>query len=188
MSASKEFLEGVGLLSAWGIFNADRNEQEMNRWIDSKGEQIYEYETLVSIVGNLKSRGSLSDKQVEFLKSLVAKLENSREETEEREKEWAAQSEAADDVPEGRMEVTGQVLSMKMHTDGYGSRMKMLVAPEGGFKIWGSVPSSLDCEKGDRIQFTATLEASDDDPKFGFFKRPSKAKVIGWEHYEGESE
>ena len=30
----------------------------------------------------------------------------------------------------------------------------------------------------DQITFTATIQQSDDDAKFGFFKRPTKASVV----------
>ena len=35
--------------------------------------------------------------------------------------------------------------------------------------------------RGATIQFTATVTQSPDDVYFGFFKRPSKAKVISWQ-------
>jgi hypothetical protein len=34
--------------------------------------------------------------------------------------------------------------------------------------------------KGARVEFAATVEASKDDPKFGFYKRPSKAKILAF--------
>ena len=66
----------------------------------------------------------------------------------------------------------------------------MLVRDDRGFKLWGTVPASLgyselgehSLTKGDRISFTATLEQSNDDPKFGFFKRPTKAELISLAH------
>lgn len=33
-------------------------------------------------------------------------------------------------------------------------------------------------ERGDKVEFYATLTPSDDDPKFGFFKRPAKARLL----------
>ncbi len=49
---------------------------------------------------------------------------------------------------------------------------------------WGWVEGKGHCEleacadKGDVVTFTATLSRSDKDPKFGFFKRPSKASFV----------
>ena len=64
----------------------------------------------------------------------------------------------------------------------YGDVLKMLVQDDLGFRVWGSVPVSLeDAERESRITFTATVTASDKDAKFGFFKRPAKAAVLDLE-------
>ena len=61
----------------------------------------------------------------------------------------------------------------------------MLVKDDSGFKVFGTVPSSISrVSKGDVVEFTATLEPSKDDPKFGFYKRPSKAVA----HYAEDEE
>lgn len=86
-----------------------------------------------------------------------------------------------EDVAEGRQVITGVVLGMKWKESQYGSTLKMLVQDDRGFRVWGTVPSSLadaDLNREDRIQFTGTVEQSHDDSKFGFFKRPSKAAII----------
>ena len=36
----------------------------------------------------------------------------------------------------------------------------------------------MNAQKGDIITFTATVEPSQDDPKFGFFKRPAKGSFL----------
>jgi phage protein U len=70
----------------------------------------------------------------------------------------------------------------------------MLVQSDEGWKVWVSMPVSLtDVEierdgkttrvnagKGDKIQFDASLERSQDDAKFAFGKRPTKASVVEW--------
>ena len=97
-------------------------------------------------------------------------------------------------VPEGRGVVTGEVLSLKWVDTGYGESLKMLLKDDRGFKVYGSVPKGLmsepkedsegfqywteRVERGGRVTFTATLSPSDDDPKFGFFKRPAKASRL----------
>lgn len=81
-------------------------------------------------------------------------------------------------VPEGRVEIEGAVLATKWQESDFGGSLKMLVEGEG-FKVWGSVPSTLGpIESGDRVAFTATVEASADDKSFGFFKRPTKARRL----------
>ena len=71
----------------------------------------------------------------------------------------------------------------------------MVVKDDRGFKVYGTVPQAIIDEavprphslgaqvwdyevlKGQRITFSATVQASDDDDKFGFFKRPTKAAL-----------
>jgi hypothetical protein len=97
-------------------------------------------------------------------------------------------------VVEGRIVITGEVLSEKWQTSDYGEQHKMLVRDDRGFKVWGSVPAAIEMsrfhdadgmyqeipgvEKGSRVTFTATVEASRDDESFGFFMRPSKAELL----------
>jgi hypothetical protein len=101
---------------------------------------------------------------------------------EQSEAERAARNKAheeGEDAPEGRVEITGTVLSFKWQSSDYGDVLKMLVQDDRGFRVWGSVPKSLDdAERESRISFTATLAQSDKDSKFGFFKRPTKAAVL----------
>ena len=90
-----------------------------------------------------------------------------------------AAHEAGENAPEGRVVITGTVLAFKRQESMYGDVLKMLVQDDRGFRVWGSVPVSLDdAERESRITFTATVTASEKDAKFGFFKRPTKAAVI----------
>lgn len=90
-----------------------------------------------------------------------------------------AAHQAGENAPEGRIVVTGTVLAFKVQESIYGDVLKMLVQDDRGFRVWGSVPASLDdAERESRVTFTATVTASDKDTKFGFFKRPTKAAII----------
>ena len=101
---------------------------------------------------------------------------------------WAAEREIesanAEAIVDGKQIVTGEIISTKV-VDGfaYGQRvLKMVVKDDRGFKVWGTVPQAIieandDPLKGQRVTFTATVQASNDDDKFGFFKRPSKAAI-----------
>ena len=94
--------------------------------------------------------------------------------------EKAAEPEAAP-VEAGRSEITGKVVSTKW-VDGYGPRAravkKMVVLDDRGSRVYGTVPAALGgVERGEPIIYTATVEASDDDETFGFFKRPTKAQL-----------
>ena len=115
----------------------------------------------------------------------------------EREARATALIEAGVTVPTGKTTVTGVVVSIKaketFYTYSGEVTLKMLVESDEGYRVWGSVPRSLEggsdfrdgqyvavrgVEEGDTVTFTATLEPSDSDPLFGFFKRPTKAKIL----------
>jgi hypothetical protein len=151
-------LNAAGLSQAWAIYAA-------GTW------QKYEEQTIGDIVGKLVKYGSVSDKQLSYVRVLVNKIP----EREVREAQRAAEAEAAAPVPhlEGRNTVTGEVLSTKVVEGPYGRQLKMLVKHSTGWKVWGSVPAGAEVQRGDRVTFNARVEPSRDDPKFGFFSRPS---------------
>jgi hypothetical protein len=100
----------------------------------------------------------------------------------------------------GRVVITGKVISTKSYETDYGTAYKMLVEDERGFRVFGSVPSNLWDEieflgsyrkiawnetdgvmiklVGMELTFTATVEQSQNDAGFGFFKRPAKAAIV----------
>lgn len=103
--------------------------------------------------------------------------------------EWAAKSAAesanAEAIVDGKQVITGEVITVKTQEGYYGDTLKMLVRDDRGFKVWGTVPSSLSeaayeaetTVKGSRVNFSANVEASKDDNKFGFYKRPTQAQL-----------
>lgn len=107
----------------------------------------------------------------------LQKIAEEKSEAERAERDAAHESGA--DVEEGRVVITGEVLAFKWQSSEYGDTLKMLVQDDRGFRVWGSVPKSLDdAERNSRVSFTATVQKSNRDSKFGFFKRPSKAEVL----------
>lgn len=81
-------------------------------------------------------------------------------------------------VPEGRMELQGTVMKLKVELSPYGPSMKMLVQLQNKGTIWGTVPKSIShVQERQQIQFTATVTRSK-DASHGFFSRPSKSKII----------
>lgn len=88
--------------------------------------------------------------------------------------------------PEGRMVVEGTVVSLKWKDSQWGGALKLTVKTDAGWLAWGTCPSALlhsdtaddGLKAGDRVQFTATVTPSDEDPIFGFFKRPTKATIL----------
>lgn len=121
----------------------------------------------------LNAKGKdLTEAQVQAVRNSIA-----------REAERAAVDAKRPDVPEGKLTITGTVVSTKVQHGDYGTTYKMLVEAEQGFKVFGTIPSSmleqytLEELKATKVTFTATVERSRDDRSFGFFKRPTKGVV-----------
>lgn len=120
------------------------------------------------------------------LATLFADRENPREtariaEQARQEREQAIH-DAAEPVPEtdARIKFTGTVLAVKWRDNDFGGGYKMLFRDDRGFKLWGTA-LTIDgdiADKGDQVEFMATVEQSDDDAKFGFFKRPTKKRLV----------
>lgn len=169
----------------------DKSREELQNFISD----CYDPNTFLGAMNEaLDQWGRLTEKQEVAARNAMAK-----------QKKWDADREAriaeeranAADCPEGRVQVTGTILSVKLVDNGWGAysidkTWKMLVRDDSGFKVWGSIPKKLmeqtelyltrqiydnDALKGQRVSFTAALQPSEDDPKFGFFKRPTKPEV-----------
>jgi hypothetical protein len=132
----------------------------------------WEERTIRDIVGKLVKYGNLSDKQAQFIASLLNKIVE-RPIVEARRQ---AEKDAAGPVPTGRVEMNGVVVGMKEVDAFRASRYspettwKLIIRLENGSKVYGSRFANL--EKGSAVRFTATVEPSKDDLKFGFYKRP----------------
>lgn len=162
---AEAFLTREGIESAWAIY--------LTKWTEGEGKQ----ESIIrDIVGKMVTYGSLSEKQVAFLRSLLKQIAD-RPAIEAQRK---LETERALPVPvvDGRTTVKGIVVTMRSEESFYGPTVKMLVKHVDGWKVWGTVPSALVCQIGDTVQFDAKVTRSDKDEKFGFFSRPSKASVI----------
>lgn len=162
-------------------------------WEDANPEQaaaldIYEEEVaadpetaddfLSDLVKARRLYGALTEAQTNWpTTAMVSRLERI-----ERRAAKAAEMAEVPALTEGRYEVTGKVISLKV-VDGYmpgQDVLKMLVEMEDGNRVFGTVPSSLyDGHKlpGRRVTFTAKVERSSEDEHFGFYSRPTKATV-----------
>ena len=157
-------LEELDLSECWTIYEADYS-------LDSLKTAKYEELTIRDIVGKLVKYGSVSEAQVNFLRSLLTKIENRAE----REAKFAAEKAAALPVPEGRVNITGTILKAEMKETQFGNVMKIVVKSADGWVVWGTCPSNIAPERGMKVSFTATIKVSPSDPKFGFFSRPIAA-------------
>jgi len=192
---AKVVLEELELSRAWELFNADEAELlHIGALAQNRAETLEstdDYRILCDIVRKLIKYGDLSDKQIAFVRRLVYQVDNRVTVEAKRQSEH----DALPDCPEGRTTVIGEVLTTKVQDSIYGDQLKMLVKAESGYKVWGTIPSCLSLievtkegedkrtkqrglARGDKVQFTAMLQRSKDDAKFGFYKRPTKAKLL----------
>lgn len=174
--AAKRDLNDLGLQAAWDIYEARPRLGYVERQ-----EQI-----ISEMVSSLVRYGRISDKQVIFAKSLLNQIQNRAKYLADRE----AKHQAAAECPEGKFTFVGKILSSKVQ-DVYANhcsflQIKILVEHESGYKAWGTAPASItngyDGSKqffrGKTVSFSATFTRSKDDPKFGFFSRPTKGKLL----------
>lgn len=122
-------------------------------------------EFVQDIANKLQRYGSLSDKQIEAACLAIDRYITRAERTKN-----------AQPVPvtKERIKIKGVILSTKWKEDYYGYKRVGIVEDERGFKVWGTLSQG---DIGDKIEFMARVVASDNDAKFGFFKRPTKVVI-----------
>lgn len=177
------------ILKAWTAFRADTP-------VDWSALDASTNPFVVVELATGRRYGSLSERQVAAIVKTLAR---------DAEREAQAEDETPKGVVAfGRQTVTGIVLGLKMVDTRFGYALKMLVETQmggGRVKVYGSAPTikdpcphdaEADCacdgdetaryiirriERGDEVTFTAAFEQSNDDPAFGFFKRPTKGSL-----------
>jgi hypothetical protein len=169
---AQKTLDDLGISRAWEIYELP--------WSYSNKHRC----TIQEMVGKLVRYGDLSDKQYQYLGKLIEWHDNYDELQKKREKERKAQHDAAKPIPatDKRLSIEGTVLSIKAVESEYGVTMKLLLMADEGWKVFGSVPSGMGSQdgfdRGCRIRFDARVTVSEDDPKFGFYSRPTKASLV----------
>jgi len=151
---------------------ADPDNLKAVEYAEANREGNYFYTDLLR---KLKQYGPWSVGQRDaVLKGIVRDAERAAREAER-------ETEVKAPCPTGKVTVTGEVIKLDTQ-DGYlpgDIRYVMTVKDDTGFLVWGTRPSALSrVEKGDRVTFSATVEQSDRDECFGFYKRPTKASVL----------
>ena len=97
------------------------------------------------------------------------------------------QKAAAQPIPtfDGRVRVEGSIVAANWKDTDFGSVLKITVRHADGWAVYGSCPSAISGERdsseliGKPIGFDARIKVSRDDPKFGFFSRPTKVTFEG---------
>jgi len=128
---------------------------------------------LSDIQDRLERTGKLSDKQITAFEKALPKA-----------KEWKAQRDIENanskDAPTGRVEVTGNVVKIKVKKDEAFNSItkKMTLKTTDGWKLWVTVPESIwNATEGDTVSMSVDITPSKDDSKFAFGKRPTKAII-----------
>jgi hypothetical protein len=158
---AKALIEEHGFASAWAIYDQP-----------GVAETRYEESTLIDLISKLVKYGSLSDKQWAFIGRLLANIDTRGLRDAQRAQEAAVAKAIPEEMIGRRVKIRGEVISKKLVESPYGSYMKMLVKHQDGWKVWGTVPRGLEAPKGGIVEFVASIDRSQDDEKFGFFKKP----------------
>lgn len=159
---------------------------EVDAFLEDVDEETEKFGFVVDMKRALDQWGYLTERQIEStLKCIKAREDFLARKAEEAANEVTPEFEVA----EGRRVIEGTVKSHKWTEDtGYGRQHKMLVVEPDGNKVWGTVPQSIEDAlyvnheqqelRGLKVKFTATVERSQKDENFGYYKRPTKATVI----------
>ena len=139
----------------------------------SYGKISWAVATLGDMHGTIRRFGKLSHKQFDLARKLHTESLDKIEQDRDRAEQLAAAVEAGFRAPVGRVAVEGVVVSTKWVDSDFGGSTKCLVDFGNGTRAWGTLPSSVETGKGDRVRFRASFELSDKDPLFSFYKRPT---------------
>jgi len=177
--------------NAQKTFNATvEDAKEILRWIGDSTIGPNPNEFACSLWDSYHTYGKLTEGQCAAVRKCIAREAEWAAQRADKQSEWNRKNEAekaaAEEVPEGRVQITGQIISTKSYEGDWGTQLKCVIKDDRGFKVFGSIPSSVedyayseDVElKGSRITLVATVTQADDDTKFGYFKRPAKAELI----------
>jgi hypothetical protein len=174
-----------------------RQNPAIARLLDGGGD-VEASEFLSDVRSKALEHGRLSDGQIAAVERAFARIARLKQWAAERRAEAQRLAAAGVRAPEGRVEVTGVVLSAKEQQSQFGTAIKIVVKSDEGWKVWTTAPSSLltnvdptavkaavtvieevrEALVGKRIRFTAALTRSDSDAAFAFGKRPTKASLV----------
>lgn len=135
------------------------------------------------VMSKFRRYGEMSDRQLDAIVRAVARDAERAAEKANQPEEVFVQPEPAKAV-----RITGTVMTTK-YVEGYvgGSVLKMMVKverAEGNWKLWGTVPDSIQyneghgVEKGSTVTFTADVKPASWMADGGEFVRPRKAEIV----------
>lgn len=164
-------------------------EPELFAWMQQVRDEGHDFEFVRSVVGQFFSdpvRG-LTEGQMRGLRKCFEGWKKYQAKKAEREQE--AERTDRQEVPNGnqRIKVRGRVLTIDERENDYGWRLVMTVEDDKGFRVWGTAPNAIADVLGQHfdkdgdpiyVEFMARVNQSEDDRYFGFFSRPTKARVL----------
>lgn len=123
------------------------------------------------VLAKLAKYGSLSEKQVAAVKASLAR------DIERATRREADAQEVRGDAPEGRVEITGEVVALKTQATDFGDTTKALVKLANNAKVWLTACSGF--ERGAVVTVRATFKRSATDRSFAFGSRPQLVRIEG---------
>jgi len=134
------------------------SEKEMNAW----GEGSYDKEEEL-----LRKKYQWKIKSTEIINNYLSQYKDL---------EWSEVIPSSEE----RIDFSGKILGTKYQENQFGGCLKMIFQDERGFKLYGSVPNKLlEQNLTDlKIKFSATVQVSNNDKSFGYFKRPTKIEIL----------
>ncbi len=188
---AQQLLALAGIEAAWKVYeaqpepcNCDWPNRDMGYHAPICASVFAKEEvTIRDIVATVVKYGNLSDNKANYIGILLSNITNRPAILAAR----AAEKAAAAPCPTGRVVVTGTVLKAEERDTDFGRVVKLLVKDDSGFMVWGTRPAHTGVDRGDRLTFSAAVEPSQNDPKFGFYKRPTQAEVLKKEETANET-
>ena len=131
-----------------------------------------------SVLMNLDKYGNLTERQVT---TIIESLKKDRQFLADRLAKQAAIAaapvEVKGDAPNGRVTVTGEVVSVREYPDPFtfgGTTLKMLVKLPNNARVFMTVPrKAAEVNRGDKVTVTATFTPKVEDKSFAFGKFPT---------------
>ena len=130
---------------------------------------------------------ALSDKAPEFAKSVMETValkgsitDNQLYALQNTHKKYLLSLTPKTPCPAGEEKIEGEIVSVKSQQYGWSSTLKMVIQDKRGFRVYGTVPQSIQGQSlvGMQVSLTASIEPSEKDTSFGFYYRPKKASLV----------
>jgi len=167
---SRDAAEKVRLSASRARESYIEEHPEVEGYLEAIHQPVHEGNVFAKdVLSKLNKYGTLSDRQLETVgESLSRDIGAAKRRTEE-------EAEVKGPAPEGKTQVTGEVVALKIQDGVYGEVLKALIKLENNSKIWITAVDGID--RGETVTVRADFTVSDTDPHFAFGKRPRLVKA-----------